>query len=154
VSDHGGTPDSTRPDTGAVLGVDLGTRRIGLASTDSRRTMAFPHGVLERSGDPQADRARLIAVVADVQANHVVVGLPLSLDARVGPAAQRALEEIEALRRALEPLGVGVEAFDERFTTVSAHAGMARAGTRTAARRDRVDAAAATVLLQSWLEAR
>ncbi len=84
----------------------------------------------------------------------VVVGLPLSMDGSRGPAAVSAAEEAEALRAVLEEHGVGVELFDERLTTVTAHQALAAGGTRERARRDVVDKAAATVMLAAWLERR
>jgi putative Holliday junction resolvase len=84
----------------------------------------------------------------------VVVGLPLSLDGGTGPAARAALEEAEALRAVLD---VPVECHDERLTSVTANRSLTEAGV-TGRRRRRareagaVDQAAATVLLQSWLD--
>jgi len=137
-----------------VLAVDLGTRRIGLAVSDARGTMAFPWGKVERSDDPVADRHAIAEVVDEVAATTVVVGLPLSLDGRHGPAARAAELEARALAEVLGERGVRVETFDERLTTVQAEAALARAGKRGQARRRSVDSAAATVLLQAWLDGR
>ena len=118
--------------------------------------MATPYDVIERSGDVRADRARVAEIVAEVGAGMVLVGLPLSMDGRSGPAARAALEEAEALREVLE---VPVESHDERMTSVSANRSLTEAGV-TGRRRQRarkagaVDQAAATVLLQSWLDSR
>ncbi len=118
--------------------------------------MATPYTVIERSGDIAADRARVAEIVAEVGAGLVVVGLPLSLDGRKGPAARAALEEAAALR---EVVDVPVECHDERLTSVSANRSLTEAGvtgrTRRRARQaGAVDQAAATVLLQSWLDSR
>ncbi|HUO48349.1 MAG TPA: Holliday junction resolvase RuvX, partial [Acidimicrobiales bacterium] len=69
------------------MGIDLGARRIGVAVSDSRGTLASPRTTLVRSGDPDADRAALVALVADEAVAKVVVGRPVSLDGRSGPAA-------------------------------------------------------------------
>ena len=82
----------------------------------------------------------------------VVVGLPLSLSGAAGPAARSALEEAEALRAALEPLGVTVETADERFTTMEAQRSLTAAGRKGKAARQVIDSAAAMVLLQAWLD--
>ena len=74
---------------GRVLGVDLGSRRIGLAVSDSDRTVASALTVLIRGATHAEDHARLASVLAETGANLVVVGLPLSLSGRAGPAAQR-----------------------------------------------------------------
>ncbi len=134
------------------MGVDLGTRRIGVALCDRQRTMAFPWGAVERSGDESAALVRLVALAVEEEVTTVVVGLPLSLDGSHGPAAQRASAEREQLAAALAPHAVAVVPFDERFTTVSAAEALGRAGVRGAARRKVVDAAAATVLLQAWID--
>ena len=135
------------------MGVDLGSRRIGIALCDGRRTMAFPWGALARSGDPAAERRALIDLVVAEEVVTVVVGLPLSLDGSHGPAARAALVESELLTNELADRGVEVVVFDERFTTITAEGALGAAGKRGKARRNVVDAAAATVLLQAWLEA-
>ena len=85
---------------GRVAALDLGSRRIGVACSDSRRTLASPWGVVQRSGDPARDRQEVVAVISEIEAATVVVGLPLSLSGATGPAAQAALREVEALRAA------------------------------------------------------
>jgi len=111
--------------------------------------------MIERSGDPGADRARVAEVVAEVGAGLVVVGLPLSMDGSVGPAAAAALDEAEALGGALD---VPVETQDERLTSVSANRSLAAAGvsgrrrSQAARRSGAVDQTAAAILLQSWLD--
>jgi putative Holliday junction resolvase len=137
---------------GRVAALDLGARRIGVAYSDSGRTLASPWGTIERSGDAGRDRAAVIDAVQEVEAQTVVVGLPLSLSGRTGPAAQAALDEAAALRTLLEPLGVTVETADERFTTVEAARSLRAAGKNSKAARKVVDSAAAMVLLQAWLD--
>lgn len=134
-----------------VVGIDLGTRRIGVAVSDSGGLLATPYEVIERSGDGAADRERIAEVVRDVGAGTVVVGLPLSLDGSAGPAAVAATAEADALRRVL---AVPVECHDERLSTVSAHRSLAASGVKAKARRGVVDQVAAAVLLQSWLDSR
>jgi len=132
-----------------VVGVDLGARRIGVAVSDATGTLASPHAVLERSGDPAADHRRLAEVVAEVGGERVVVGLPLSLGGGAGPAARAAADEAVALA---EVVGVPVETFDERLTTVSAERALRAAGTRARDQRRVIDKAAAAVMLQAWLD--
>jgi putative Holliday junction resolvase len=138
---------------GRVLGVDLGSRRIGLAVSDPGTRVATPHDVIERSGDPAADHRTILAHAREAGASRVVVGLPLSLSGDVGPAARAVLGEVDALR-ALAGGEITVETHDERLTTVIAERGMRAAGARRGARRRNVDASAAAVMLQSYLEAR
>jgi putative holliday junction resolvase len=138
---------------GRVLGVDLGSRRIGLAVSDPDGRVATPHSVIERSGDLTTDRRTILARAREADATRVVVGLPLSLSGGVGPAAKAVLEEVDALR-ALAGGEVTVETHDERLTTVIAERGMREAGVPRRAHRRTVDPAAATVMLQSYLESR
>jgi putative Holliday junction resolvase len=148
------SPGSTVAARSKSVGIDLGARRIGLAVSDREGRIAFPWGVVHRSGDPDADRRRVVEVVIDVEATSVVVGLPLSMNGRPGPAAKAAVEEARRLSAELAGQGVSVVTFDERLTTVSAQAALASAGTCGRAARERIDGAAATVLLQAWLDAR
>jgi putative Holliday junction resolvase len=91
------------------------------------------------------------ALVADVGAERVVVGLPLSLDGSAGPAVRLVRAEVEELA---ERLCVPVEYHDERFTTVTANRALVAAGMKAPERRRVVDKVAAAMLLQSWLDQR
>lgn len=134
-----------------ALGIDLGTKRIGVAVSDPSGTVASPYEVVERSGDVARDHMRLAAIAEAVEAEVVVVGLPLSLSGQQGRAALLVNEEVEALRASLP---VPVEVIDERLSTVSAHAVLKAAGLSEKKRRGQVDKVAAAVILQSWLDAR
>jgi putative Holliday junction resolvase len=136
-----------------VLGVDLGSRRIGLASSDESNTLASPYAVLERGDDPVGDHRAILDAARDVGATRIVVGLPVSLDGKRGPAARAVLEEVGRLRWLARPERIAVDTHDERFSTVLAEHGLQEAQVRKRKRRRMVDAAAATVILQSWLEA-
>lgn len=136
-----------------ALGVDLGSRRVGLARSDQAQTLAVPWRTLERSGDADHDQRALVDAALEAEVGTVVVGLPLSLDGRIGPAARRVLEEVEGLREALGARGVAVETVDERLSTVTADARLAAGGRTSRQRRPHVDQAAAAVILQSWLDA-
>jgi putative holliday junction resolvase len=142
--------DAGRP-IGKAVAIDLGTRRIGIAVSNSEATMAFPREMIERSGDNAADLAAIAQAVRDIGATTVVVGLPLSLDGTDGPAARSARDEAGALGAVLP--GAAVVLFDGCFTTVLAQAALSQAGRRGRAARSVVDSAAASVLLQSWLDA-
>ncbi len=135
-----------------ALALDLGTRRIGVAVSDPGGVLATPLTVLARSGDPGEDHRRIAALVAAEEAGVVVVGLPLSLDGREGPAAVAARAEVAELATTLGVLGVRVVVHDERLTTVSAHRILAEQGLDERARRKVVDQVAAAVLLQAWLD--
>ena len=132
---------------GRVVGLDLGSKRIGVAVSSG--TIATPHSVLERRKNRAADHAAVAAIVAEEEAELVVVGLPLSLDGSMGPAARAAADEAEALA---DVLAVPVETYDERLTTVTADRSLSTLGLSGQARRRVVDKVAAAVILQAWLD--
>jgi len=134
-----------------VLALDLGSKRIGVAVSDRSGTIATPLTVVTRSGRREDDHRRIAAMVAEEGAERVIVGLPLSLDGSLGPAAKAAVAEAEALA---EVLAVPVESFDERLTTVTADRALMEARMRGEARRRVVDKVAAAVMLQAWLDRR
>ena len=134
-----------------AVGVDLGSKRVGIAISDSDGTLATPYEVVHRSGDRDRDHRRIAGIVAEVEAEIVVVGLPLSLDGREGRAAQGARHEAGLLEAVV---GVPVVLHDERFTTVTAERSLMEQNLRASERRKVVDKVAAAVLLQAWLDAR
>ncbi len=134
-----------------ALGLDLGSKRIGVARSDSAGTVAIPATTLHRSGSEEQDHRQIAALVAEDEIECVVVGLPLSLDGSVGPAAEGVLAEVVRLR---EVLTVPVETYDERLTTVTAERVLREQGLTGRRRRQVVDQVAAAVLLQAWLDRR
>ncbi len=150
MGDRSATGASRR--AGRAVGIDLGSRRIGIAVTDSEQTVALPHTTLSRSGDAERDQRALVDLIVGLEATVAVVGLPLSLDGSRGAAATAALAEAESLGAALGGHGIPVELVDERFTTVSAERALAEGGAGARERRRMVDASAAAVLLTTWLE--
>jgi putative Holliday junction resolvase len=134
-----------------ALGIDLGTKRIGVALADSAGTMAMPYEVVHRSGDRKVDHRRIAQLAAETDAVQLVVGLPLSLDGSEGKAARLALREVEELKRAT---GLPVVTWDERLTTVTADRNLMLMDMKAAARRKVVDKVAAAVMLQAWLDHR
>jgi putative holliday junction resolvase len=134
-----------------VLGLDLGSKRIGVAVSDRSGTIASPLLVLQRTGSTAEDHKRIARLVEEEEAERVVVGLPLSLDGSMGPAAKGAVAEAEALATVVN---VPVETYDERLTTVTADNALREAKMRAEARRRVVDKIAAAVMLQAWLDGR
>lgn len=134
-----------------ALGIDLGTRRIGVALANSEGTVATPYEVVARSGDRARDHRAIAALAEETGAEVLVVGLPLSLDGSVGAAASAALAEADELA---EATGLPVEMWDERLTTVSADRDLMALDMKAGARRRVVDKVAAAVMLQAWLDHR
>ena len=131
-----------------VIGIDLGSRRIGVAVTDGLGLTAQPHATIERHGG-QRDLDAIGAVVRTFDAERVVLGLPLSPEGEVGRAARSAQAFAERLRAAL---AVPVELIDESFSTVEAEEVLLRADVSRARRKEVVDRLAAAVILQRWLD--
>jgi putative Holliday junction resolvase len=134
-----------------ALGVDLGSKRIGVALSDAGGLVATPYEVITRTGDAARDRRALLALGDEAGVEIIVVGLPLSLDGSVGPAARAALAEVDELRAAAD---VPVETYDERLTTVTADRSLQALDLRGPARRRVIDKVAAAVMLQAWLDGR
>jgi putative Holliday junction resolvase len=134
-----------------ALGLDLGAKRIGVAVSDRTGTIASPLLVLQRSGSVARDHQAIAKLVAEEEAEAVVVGLPLNMNGSSGPAAKAAVKEAEALATVV---GVPVYTSDERRTTVTADQAMMEAGLNAQQRRKHVDKIAAAVLLQQWLDRR
>ena len=133
-----------------ALGLDLGSKRIGIAIGDRTGTIASPLQVLQRSGSVARDHEAIAKLVVEEEADIVVVGLPLNMSGSSGPAAQAAIDEATALATVV---AVPVVTFDERRTTVTADRAMMEANMRAQARRRIVDKIAAAVMLQNWLDA-
>ncbi len=132
-----------------VLGIDLGSKRIGIATSDRSGTIATPHTVLLRCGSMGGDHRNIAKMVVEEEAEAVIVGLPLNMDGSEGKAAQAA--RVEAARMATV-VGVPVHVHDERLTTVEADRVLMEQKMNAQARRRVVDKVAAAVMLQSWLD--
>jgi len=132
-----------------VLGIDVGSVRIGLAVSDETHTLASPLATLPN--DPRILWPRLAREVQERQVARVVIGLPRRLDGSEGEAAELARRFAAEVERRT---AVVVEFWDERFTTAAAERSLIESGVRRRRRREVIDAVAASVLLQSWLDAR
>lgn len=133
-----------------TVGVDFGTKRVGLALADPLGFFARPHGTYTRKGAVEALRAMRDAEGIEL----IVIGWPLEEDGTEGKATERVQQYVNRLRNALP--GVEIERWDERYTSERAKEKLKEAGIRWARRgeRERVDAAAAALILQDYLEAR
>jgi putative holliday junction resolvase len=134
---------------GRVLGVDLGSKRIGFAVSDPDRIITSSLRMVECASDKQIIKAILDAV-AETSAEVCVLGHPVNMDGSRGPAAQRAEKFRDDLKARLT---IPVELWDERLTTKSAHDVLIEAGTRRNKRKGLVDKIAAQIMLQNYLDA-
>ena len=128
-----------------VLGIDYGTKRVGLAISDGIGLTARPLDVVPRR--QLADRVRQIA--AEYEVGTIVVGLPTSLDGNEGVSAMAARELGDELS---DLLGVGVVYIDERFTSRMAEDSLLESGMKRRDRKETVDKVAAAIILQTYLD--
>jgi putative holliday junction resolvase len=134
---------------GRLLGVDYGQVRVGLASSDPDRKIAFPLDTYTRR-KPEQDAVYFRTLVAEEMVAGLVVGLPMHLDGREGQKAGEARTFGNWLAAAT---GLPVVYWDERFTTVEAESALWSAGLTHKKRKARRDRVAAQILLQAYLDA-
>jgi putative Holliday junction resolvase len=131
-----------------TLGIDHGSKRIGLAVSDPSGMVALPAGTLESRG-LERDLAAIRQVVEARQVERIVVGLPIHMDGRRGRQAEVAQEFAERLA---EELGLPVDTLDERWTTREAERALAATGRKGKKKREVIDSVAAALLLRTYLE--
>ncbi len=134
--------------SGRVLGLDLGDARIGVAISDPDRRVALAVGTV-RVGQPPGEMRAIADLVREHDATLIVLGEPLSMDGSRGTAAVHAASFAQALEAFVD---VAVVLHDERLSTVEAERNLRAAGVDGRGRRETVDAAAAQVILQAWLD--
>jgi putative Holliday junction resolvase len=138
------------PIEGRILGLDYGSRRIGMAISDPLGLTAQPLPSLARTGD-RKDIAEIGRRAAELGATSVVLGLPLLMNGDEGPAAARAREFGARIE---EGLSLPVTMWDERLTTVQSERHLVDSGVRRERRRELRDSLSAMLLLQSVLDLR
>lgn len=131
---------------GRMLGLDLGERRIGVAISDEMGLIASPLTMVPRQGPVTKDVRALIERYGIVR---VIVGLPVSLSGREGPQAATIRDYAEHIR---EELAVPMDYWDERLTTSIAEKHLIASGVSRDKRKQHVDAVAAAVMLQGYLD--
>jgi putative Holliday junction resolvase len=137
--------------TGVKLGIDVGSVRVGVATSDPAGVLVTPVAVVGRDRRGGGDLDAIAALAEERDAVEVIVGLPRSLSGSEGAAAAVAREFAVALAQRIAP--VPVRLLDERLSTVEASRRLQQAGINSRAGRRKVDAAAAAVILQHALDA-
>lgn len=131
-----------------ILALDPGTVRIGVAVSDELKMLATPLEFIP--ADPFTELlARLQQIIHDKEVELVLVGMPRNMDGSYGPAARQAQQFVERLR---PHLAVPLLTRDERLSSVQAHRLLRQAGHTARQQKGRVDASAAAVVLQSYLD--
>jgi len=133
---------------GVRVGVDVGKARIGVARSDSHGMLATPVETVGRDLSGQADLDRIRAIVAELEAVEIIVGLPLALSGGSTASTQDARD----FAAALTTLGVPVRMVDERLSTVSAQSALRASGRKAKTQRPVIDQVAATIILQHALD--
>jgi putative Holliday junction resolvase len=137
------------PNGGVLFGLDLGTKTLGTALCDAGWRFATPGKTLAR-GKFGADKATLQALCKERDVAGIVIGLPLNMDASEGPRAQSSRAYA---RNLAEALGLPVLLWDERWSTASAERDLIGLDMSRAKRAERIDSAAAAVILQGAIDA-
>jgi putative Holliday junction resolvase len=132
-----------------ILGLDHGTKRIGVAVSDELKLIAQPLEYIP--AEPRAEFfSRLKGLVLEKQVESIVVGMPRNMDGSYGPAAAKVREFITALQA---EVSVPIKTWDERLTSAMANRVLLQANVRRNQRKEKVDKMAAAILLQSYLDA-
>lgn len=139
---------SALPSGGRLIGLDVGTKTIGTALCDAGWTIASPADLIRRSKF-SVEKALLAKIIAAQSVKGIVIGLPLSLDGTDSPRTQ----STRAFARNLEPLGLPILLWDERWSTQAVERQMIEADMSRAKRAERVDSAAAAYILQGAIDA-
>jgi putative holliday junction resolvase len=135
---------------GRRIAIDVGSVRIGVASCDPDGILATPVETVARTPKGDADLRRIAEIVAEYEAVSVIVGLPKTLRDEHGHAAVLATDFGSALAQRISPVPVVYS--DERLTTVTAQQALRSSGVRAKSQKSVIDQAAATAILQNWLD--
>ena len=133
-----------------ILSVDYGDSRTGVAVCDKSEILASPVEVIQGK-DCGVVAARIAGIAAEKKAELIVVGLPKNMD---GTEGDRAVKSRELAQLVTKKSGIETVMWDERLTTVSAHAALNETNTRGKKRKAVIDAVAATMILQSYIDGR
>jgi len=134
-----------------VLGLDVGSKTIGVAITDEAMIAAHPHSVIERKGT-DSDVSAIQTLVAEHDIGQIVIGMPFELSGKVGHRGRRVQEFANALQVKLGD-AVKLHEQDERFTTAEAERVLIDADLSRQRRKQVIDQQAAALILQAWLDA-
>ncbi len=136
---------------GRSAGVDFGDRRIGVAISDPRGVMAFPHETIEYCGKMGVGLTALTTMLVALEVELVVVGLPYNMDGSRGKQAERTASFVGELKQRLGP-NVRVENWDERLTSMQAGRMLTEAGVKAKEQKGKLDRIAAALILQGYLD--
>jgi len=129
-----------------ILGLDIGTKRMGVAMSDELGITAQPFETIEASS-----LARIVDIVSEYNVQELVVGLPLNMNGSKGPKAKEAIQFVESLK---EKISIPIKMWDERLTTMAVEKELISHDVSRRKRRKSVDKLAAQLILQSYLDSK
>lgn len=133
-----------------IMSIDYGKARTGLAICDKEEMLAFPLDVINEK-NPEILCEKISKKISENKIEKVVFGLPKNMDGSLGESAQKVKEVAEILR---SKIGIEIDFWDERQTTVSAHAYLNTTNTRGKKRKSIIDAVSAVIILENYLNYR
>ena len=133
-----------------ILSLDIGDKRIGVAMSDPSGFLASPVTTIERTSDASAVQ-EIVALIAQHEVGEIVIGIPISMSGRRGPQVRRTLDFAELLAQQTD---LPMKQVDERLSSVQAERMMIESGASPSRDKARVDAVAAAVILQSYLDSK
>ena len=133
-----------------VLALDVGEKRIGVALSDPTGLLASPLTTISSTSESR-DIDAVLRLAVEHEVEEIIVGLPLSLSGRLGPQAKQVARFVGSLSKRAD---VEVKTLDERYSTAEAERLLRQAGVEPSRERARVDAAAAAVVLQAYLDSK
>jgi putative Holliday junction resolvase len=131
-----------------ILGIDHGSKRIGIAVSDELKMIAQPLEYI-LADPPDKLMARLQELIRDKEVELILIGMPRNMDGTYGPAAQKVQDFVTVLKGAVS---VPIKLWDERLTSSQANRVLIQANVRRDKRKEKVDKMAAAILLQSYLD--
>ena len=134
---------------GRTLALDFGDKRIGVALSDPTGLLGSPLTTLTRT-NPHHDFNEILDLVTEHEIETIVVGLPVSLNGTIGPQGQKTLNFCDELRKTIS---VPIKTLNEQYTSAEAELRIRASDGKPSENRGRVDALAAAIILQEWLDA-
>lgn len=137
------------PESGPLIGVDPGSKTLGIAASDALRLIASPVETIQRGKKFAPSLQKLMEIIDERKAVGLIIGLPLNMDGSEGPRAQSTRALAKNIASATD---IPIAFFDERLSSAQAERGMLEADLSRARRSELIDASAASLILQTALD--
>ena len=137
------------PNSGRLLGLDLGDARIGVAISDDAQVLATPYSKIKRVGDRRKEFGEIQSLIEENTIAGIVVGEPLNLDGSASVQTEKVRSETNALAKVV---AVPVELVDERLSSAQGHKSLTKSGLEARDHKEVIDSVAAAIILQSFID--